>query len=307
MVKVDSNKGMILPPTSASFHWVETAAGPALVCEPLDSIAPHLFTTRSWRLGRQDQNGSTETGWDDVASALGVKPEQLVRVSQVHGAGVSIARQPGDSGDADIVLSDDSGLAVGIRVADCVPLLIADRRTGAVAAAHAGWRGLASRVPGVTVRAMHREYGCDASDLVAAIGPAIGSCCYEVGPSVFDRFSDAGFDAEDLDRWFSPTPQASAANPSLPTLDPGGRPGRWFFDGWASARDQLLAAGLASSQVFSSDLCTASHPAVFCSYRRDGKGAGRLAAVIRRRPPRPSPHSPDDRHERSTRDGRAQT
>ena len=298
---------IILPPLLPSFRWVETAAGPALVCVPLESIAPHLFTTRSWRLGGQDQDGSPEDGWGDVASAVGVEPEQLVRVRQVHGAGISIARRWGEPGDADIVLSDDFGLAVAVRVADCVPLLIADRRTGAVAAAHAGWRGLASRVPGVTISAMRREYGCDPTDLVAAIGPAIGSCCYEVGPSVFDRFRDAGFDAEDLDRWFSSTPRMSAANPSLPTLNPGGRPDRWFFDGWASTRDQLLAAGLASTQVFSSELCTASHPAVFCSYRRDGQGAGRLAAVIRRQPPRPSPHSPDDRHGRSTRDERAQT
>jgi YfiH family protein len=278
---------MILPLPPPSFRWVETPAGPALVCTPLDAIAPHLFTTRSWSLGARCPETTSDQAWDDVASAVGAAPEQLVRVSQVHGAGVAIARRPGDEGDADIVLSDDSALAVAVRVADCVPLLIADRRTGAVAAAHAGWRGLASRVPAVTVSAMHREYGCAPSDLVAAIGPAIGACCYEVGPSVFERFSDAGFDATDLDRWFSPTPQVSAMNPPLPRLDPGIRPNRWFFDGWAATRDQLLAAGLASSQVFASELCTASHPAAFCSYRRDGVGAGRLAAVIRRLPRAP--------------------
>jgi copper oxidase (laccase) domain-containing protein len=162
-------------------------------------------------------------------------------------------------------------------------------------------------VPAATIGAMHQAYGCESADLVAAIGPAIGACCYEVGTSVFDRFREAGFAGNDLDRWFSPTPLINAVNPSLPRIDLGGRPDRWFFDGWAATRDQLVAAGLASSQVFASGLCTASHPAAFCSYRRDGAGAGRLAAVIRRLPLRPLPHSPGDRHARSIRGEHART
>jgi copper oxidase (laccase) domain-containing protein len=70
-------------------------------------------------------------------------------------------------------------------------------------------------------------------------------------------------------------------NPSMPRVDAVPRDDRWFFDGWASARDQLIAAGLAPAHVFLAEMCTASHPDLFCSYRRDGAGAGRLAAAIR--------------------------
>ena len=294
---------IILPQPSPSFRWIETSAGVALVCTPLESIASHLFTTRSWPLSAQSPEHTSDQAWDDVAVALGVGRGQLVRVSQVHGAGVAVAGQSSHADAADIVLSDDPDRAVAIRAADCVPLLIADRRTGAVAAAHAGWRGLASRVPAVTVAAMSREYGCAPSDLVAVIGPSIGACCYEVGVTVFDRFTQSGLGADALARWFSSTPQPSEVNPPLPWLDSSVRRGRWFFDGWAAARDQLVAAGVEPARVFVAGLCTASHSGVFCSYRRDGAGAGRLAAAIRRLPLRP--HSPDDRRGHSTHGERA--
>jgi hypothetical protein len=157
-----------------------------------------------------------------------------------------------------------------------------------VAAAHAGWRGLAAGVPLATVAALGREFGSRAADLVVAIGPSIGACCYPVGPEVRDRFAGAGF-GSDLPwaRWFLERPAISDLNPPLPGLDARGTSNRWFFDPWAAARDQLLAAGVPPAQIFGAGLCTASHPGVLCSYRRDGAPAGRMAAVIRGGPPRP--------------------
>jgi hypothetical protein len=192
---------------------------------------------------------------------------------QVHGAAV-VVRRAGDAPrsageslpDADISISNDPSLAVAIQTADCVPLLIADRVTGAVAAAHAGWRGLAAGVPGVTVAALARELGSAPVDLIAAIGPSISAECYEVGQDVRSRFLAAGFSSDQLERWFLP----------------GMRPGHWLFDGGRSARDQLEAAGVHAGSILTSGLCTATHPDLFCSYRRDGAGAGRIAAAIRR-------------------------
>jgi hypothetical protein len=173
-------------------------------------------------------------------------------------------------------VSDDPSLALAIQTADCVPLLIADRVTGAVAAAHAGWRGLAAGVPAATVGALAREFGSVPADLVAAIGPSISAARYEVGDEVRAEFEAAGVAAARLARWFLP----------------GTRPGHWQFDGWRAAQDQLESAGLALAHVHVAALCTSASPDLFCSYRRDGKGAGRIAAAIRRAPISPSALSP---------------
>ena len=123
----------------------------------------------------------------------------LLRVRQVHGADVLVRRagerDDGDAKDtaADIIVTDDSSVALAIQTADCVPILIVDRRTGAVAAAHAGWRGLAAGVPRIAVDTLVRELGSRPADLIAAAGPSIGACCYEVGSDVRERFAEAGW------------------------------------------------------------------------------------------------------------------
>jgi YfiH family protein len=215
---------------------------------------------------------------------MGVSSQQLVRVHQVHGVTVVTHRigEPSSRGiDADIVISNDPSVAVAVQTADCVPLLMADARTGAVAAAHAGWRGIAHGVPGITVNALARAFESQPADLVAVIGPAIGPCCYQVGEDVRGVFAAAGFLDEDLRRWFRTEPITSAANPTLPGVSAAAD--RWFLDLWRATRDQLLAAGVSPERIFSAELCTASHRQAFCSYRRDGAGAGRLAAAVRAR------------------------
>ena len=128
------------PEPTGGFAWVQAPAGPSLVCRSLEPVAPHLFTTRPWLLGSAPAD--SEAAWQEVAAAVGVDNGRLARVHQVHGSR-AVAAVPGDRPDADIIVSGDAGLAVAIQTADCVPLLIADTRTGVVAAAHAGWRGLA--------------------------------------------------------------------------------------------------------------------------------------------------------------------
>ena len=256
--------------TSGGFEWVQAAGGRALVCRALLPIANHLFTTREWTLGMRAD--ATDAEWQPLAAALAVDAGHFVRLHQVHGAAVVTHRAGNPPAatprpDADIVISDDPSLALGIQTADCVPLLIADRVTGAVAAAHAGWRGLAAGVPGVTVAAMAREFGSAPQNLVVAVGPSICAERYEVGEDVRARFVGAGFAAVQLAGWFLP----------------GARPDHWQFDGWRAAEDQLVSAGVPLDQVHVAALCTATFPDLFCSYRRDGKGAGRIAAAIRKK------------------------
>ena len=271
-----------LPQPNDSFRWVQVGARPALVCRPLEFHAPNLFTTREWHLGARDE----ASGWFEVAGAMGVGQDQLVHVHQVHGADVvvrCIGAAPSMYPPADIMVSNDPTAALAIQTADCVPILLADRRTGAVAAAHAGWRGLAAHVPGTAVAALEREFGSRPADLVVAIGPSIAACCYEVGADVRGRLESAGFPREMTDAWFSRLPQPTPHNPSMAGLPPVPRSGHWYFDSGTAARDALVLAGVSPGQIFAAGLCTASHPDALCSYRRDGTGAGRLASAIRAR------------------------
>lgn len=280
-------KKMILPTPGRAFAWRETPAGPALVCEPLLQFAAHLFTTRAWALGSQHPDTDLDAAWADVAAAMDVAPSHLARMNQVHGREIVAASPDSSTVAADIIVSDDPALALAVRVADCVPLLIVDPVSRAVAAAHAGWRGMAARVPETAVEAMTARFGSRREDLLVAAGPSIGACCYEVGADVRRAFDHAGFRAADVDRWFRAEPAPTSRNPSMPQLPPARHADHWFFDGWVSIRDQLTMAGVSADRIFSADWCTASHEALWCSYRRDGSGAGRLAGAVRPLPRRP--------------------
>src|ERR1051325_3654016 len=287
------NPMMFTPPKpSGAFRWVQLPAGPALVCEPLEPFARHFFTTRSWKLGDRT---AEDSGWIQIAAAAQVPRASVSHLRQVHGATAVVLRKPANGDrrtdvetaqdaanvEADILLTDDPARAIPGKAADCVPILIVDRTTRVVAAAHAGWRGLASRVPGVAVGRLEAGVASRPRDLLAAVGPAIGACCYEVGDEVRARFQS--FSEDEVARWFAEGPAAWPENPSLPALSRVRRPGHWFFDPWQCARDQLASAGIPSNHVYVAELCTASHPDVFCSYRREGVHAGRMAAAIRRR------------------------
>ena len=259
-----------LPAPADGFAWRASRAGLTLVCRPLEACAAHFFTTREWRLGSVADD--RDTGWQQVAEAMEVEAAALARLHQVHGGAV-VVRRRGEAGptgaalpDADVLVSNDPSIAVAIQSADCVPLLIADRASGAVAAAHAGWRGLAVGVPGIAVRAMRDAFGATPPNVVVAVGPSICAENYEVDVVVRSGFEAAGATERQLARWFLP----------------GRRDGHWQFDGWQSAIDQLQEAGVPRAQIHAARLCTAAHPQL-CSYRRDGKGAGRIAAAIRAR------------------------
>jgi YfiH family protein len=261
------------PQLRDGFAWIE-ASGPSeasgqrlLLCRPLNQVARHLFTTREWALGVAQPEPDLASAWGEVAEALGVPPDRLVRMRQVHGASVVVhhaGQTPAVAAEADIIMTDDPSTAIAIQTADCVPLLMADARTGVVAAAHAGWRGLAAGVPSVAVDALARSFDVHPADLVVAMGPSISAACYEVGLDVRRTFESTPF-ADRLDAWF-------------PKMT---RPGHWLFDGWQAARDQLVGAGVHVDAIHSSELCTFTNADTCCSYRRDGKAAGRMAAAIR--------------------------
>jgi YfiH family protein len=187
-----------------------------------------------------------------------VAPAALVRARQVHGRDVLRVTQPADTliGDADALVCDVPGLAIGVVTADCLPVLIATP-SGAVAAAHAGWRGLAAGVLAATVAAL-REIAPDVDRAIAVIGPHVDASCYEVDEPVVRalaaRFGDA-------------------ANAAVRET----RAGHGEIDLARLARLDLEAAGLSSDRIAAiPDACTACDPERFYSFRRDGPRAGRL-------------------------------
>lgn len=304
------DSGMTLPTPDDSFEWRHHEGRPCLVCRPLEPFATHVFTTSAWALGSRTRESVRESGesslvqaWRQLSDALSVGHRRLVRATQVHGAAVIVGTRSAVGRahpEADIILLRESDAAAAVQAADCVPMLMVDRETGAVAAAHAGWRGMVARVPQVTLRALETTFGSRPADVIVALGPSIGACCYEVGLDVRDAFAGAGFTTTCLDRVFLEQPTSSDINQPLPTLVAAARRSdHWFFDGWQMTSDQLVEAGVPRAQIYSARLCTASHPQVLCSYRRDGAPAGRIVGAIRCQP-RPSRRSRADRRERST-------
>lgn len=256
---------MSLPSVPDTFYWSAEAWGHGLRCRPLDAVAPHVFTTR---------NLDWSDGTDRLNAARAVGADQVVTLTQVHGAAVSIIRDghavPAHPPDADALVSDAARVAIAVRAADCVPLLMADRRTGAVAAVHAGWRGTAASAAPAALDAMRTEFGTQPADVVVAIGPSIGPCCYEVGSELVDAFAAAGHARHLIDRWFATPPPPRGSRERVPLrLDVAG-----------ANRDQLILAGIPEASIYSAGLCTAMHLDVLTSYRAEKDRAGRIAGVI---------------------------
>jgi len=266
MVIVSGQSYTSLPQASDGFEWTDESWGAALRCRPLAVYATHLFTTRQLEL-------SSATHVHALAEAVGAR--DVAMLTQVHGREVVVIRKgsplPQHRPEADVIISDAPDIAIAVRAADCVPLLLADRSRGVVAAVHAGWRGTAARAAGAAVDALAREFGTRPADLVVAIGPSIGVCCYEVGTELVDAFAAAGHERYLIDRWFQSPPPPRGSND---------RPGLRLDVSRANC-DQLILAGVPEDQIYASGLCTAMHLDVLTSYRKEKEKAGRIAGVIR--------------------------
>lgn len=205
----------------------------------------HGFSVRPW-----DFRGDRERSEEALGLLLRLPRARTYRASQVHGARAlhatgdvaALARE-----EADALVASEKDTAVSVRVADCVPVLLASSKTGAVAAVHAGWRGVVAGVVGAAFRLAERDGPSGGFDL-AAIGPCIGACCFQVGTDVAAQ------------------------------LAPFVRDGR--ADLRAAVRAQLLALGLQNAHIEDVPGCTRCDAGRFFSYRRDGDAAGRHLAVI---------------------------
>jgi len=223
----------------------------------------HAFTTRRDGLGARNSGLKQPDDWKAVAEALGVISERLVTVNQVHGetiASVDEANYKGiRSAEADAMITNVRGIAIGVETADCVPILLVDPETPAIAAVHAGWRSTVKMIVRKTVERMRDEFGCEPSRMVAAIGPAIGPECYEVDEPVMGPVKEA------FPFW-------------MEVAIPRGN-GRWSLDLVKANRIELVQAGLFEKNVHALGMCTSCRRDLFYSFRAEGR-TGRMLSVV---------------------------
>ena len=212
------------------------------------STGPYASMNLGLRVG--DDPDAVEANRRLLKHFLPAEPRWL---DQVHGATVVDAETVTHPVRADASVTRNAGCVSAVMIADCLPILFADRTGSAVAAAHAGWRGLAGGVIENTVRALDAP----PQHLFAYLGPAIGPSAFEVGNDVRDAFIAAD----------------QAAGPAFRPH----RPGKWLADLFALARQRLARSGVLN--VYGGGFCTYSDPARFFSHRRD-KVSGRMAALV---------------------------
>ena len=255
-------------------HGFSTRTGGASVLASGERVLNLGFT--EW-----DSRENVQQNRETFQSALGAAAATLVPLKQFHSAVVhSFEKAPAETCRGDASLTNTPGLLLGVQTADCVPILLVDPKKRAVAAIHAGWRGTLARIAQKTVGEMRAKFGCKPADILAALGPAIGGCCYEVGTELVTKFTSQFADAED---YFDELRTGEEPNPLqwLNMMPPGHQPPakNVRLDLRKANRSQLLAAGLRDANIFVSELCTACHTDLLFSYRKDGGAAGRLIAV----------------------------
>lgn len=264
----------------AGFRWREGLEGVrAVVCEPLEREGfANAFSTRGGGVSPFPESSLNLAGFvQDSAenilenrrrfvSALGGE-WKLAACWQVHGSNVLVVRDAeetrSESERCDALATNLKGLLLGVKTADCVPVILGDPRACACAAVHAGWRGTLARVVKHALARMREEFGTDPSDVRAALGPAALGCCYEVGAEVVEPFREKFSNADSL---FKPTGAGHA-----------------LVDLHEANRRQLVESGVSVERIHVLPLCTMCRSDLFFSYRQDRKlygRTGRLLSVI---------------------------
>jgi YfiH family protein len=219
-------------------------------------------------------------------SALGSADLHLAPLKQIHSDVIHLFPQASaEPWKGDASATNQPGVLLAVQTADCVPILLVDPQKRAVAAIHAGWRGTLARITEKAVGRMQFEFASKPGHLLAAIGPSIGPCCYEVAADFVTRFNAQFADAHD---YFDEPRTGDEPNPLqwLNMKPPGHQPPpqNVYLDLRKANRSQLLASGLRAQNIFSSNLCTACRTDLLFSHRREGPFSGRLMSVIGIRP-----------------------
>ena len=213
---------------------------------------------------------------------LGAADHTLLSLHQIHSDVVRcFTSAPAKQCKGDASATNRPGLLLGVRTADCAPVLVVDPKKRVVAAIHAGWRGTLARIVTKTIGQMQMEFACRPQDLLAAIGPTIGGCCYEVGTEVAAAFAAKFANASDF---FDELRTGDEPNPLqwLNMMPPGHQPppNKVLLDLKKANWAQLVEAGVREGNIFVTELCTSCDVERLFSYRKEGAASGRLMGVV---------------------------
>lgn len=245
-----------------------------------EKVITHCFTTRhggvsknpyeslNMAFNKRDERENVEENYRRVAKALGIDIWDMVFSNQVHDNKIRVVTEE-DRGKGIIKQSDIigfDGLATNKRkvalvtfYADCVPVFLFDPVKTVISIAHSGWRGTVKEISKEAVRKMNDAFSCDPKDILAAIGPSIGSCCFEVGDEVYEEFeSNIDWSTKYCER----------------------KNGKWYFDLPAIIKNSLLNEGVKGENIVLSGICTKCNKDLFFSHRGDNGKTGTLAGIM---------------------------
>jgi hypothetical protein len=266
-------------------HGFSTRLGGVSVC----------YGGKSLNLGftKDDSRANVEKNRQRILMALGAtvagRPWPLVSLRQIHSDNIHIVTSPvAEPLTGDGLITDRPGIALAVMAADCLPVMLADKKNRAAGVFHAGWRGTVQRIAEKGLGAMRRQFGSTPQDVEAVIGPGIGACCYEVGDELKSKFESQFAYANDL---FHEVFESNLVREKYPMLFMNARaPGhgdhgpKLHLDLAEANRRQLLAIGIPESQITVLGQCTACNTRKFFSHRADKGKTGRMMAVVGIRP-----------------------
>jgi polyphenol oxidase len=299
----DNDAGSIcLPPMGSRFIHVPAAGrvnGIMVFSLRKGGISPPPFDSLNFSVGEGDSRENIEANRSLLLNDLKIRSNMVVFAHQVHGDNVEVIESAGVAAPvADAMITSVPGVLLGIKTADCLPVLLLDPVRGAAAAIHAGRKGSLSGITGKTLGLMEKEFGTKSADVMAGLGPCIGPCCYEVGDRVTEA-SDGHASAPDrfvftkADMEHAKTDRnAFHAFRQIIEIPLSGRVGARPLKGTRpdseSRRldilslnvEQLMSQGVPNGNIHIVGLCTACYPDLFFSHRRDSGRTGRHAALV---------------------------
>lgn len=235
----------------------------------LGGVSEGQYSSMNTSFSSGDDFKKVEENYRRLCSAVGIDASHLVLSKQTHTNNVRVVTKA-DCGtgytkpsfsDVDGLITNESGVALVTQYADCTPLLFCDPVKRVCATSHAGWRGTVSGIGRVTVEKMVNEFGCNAGDIIAAIGPCICQNCYEVDTPVFDAFCDSGIDITNV-------------------FCEGRDQNHFMLNLVAANKNILISAGIKEENIDISDICTCCNAGELHSHRATGGKRGNLAAII---------------------------
>lgn len=235
----------------------------------LGGVSQGVYQSMNLSFTRGDDEAAVQENFRRFCGVIGVEAERVVVSAQAHhtniynataaDCGRGVTRERGYT-DIDGLLTDEPDVVLCTQYADCVPLFFVDPVRRVVGTSHSGWRGTAARIGAVTVERMCRDYGCRREDILAAVGPSIGPCCFEVDAPVYEAFHA-------MDEFDDTCVRVRSGD-------------KFDVDLWEINRRILLRAGVREEHITVTDLCTKCHPDVFWSHRVTGNERGSLAGFI---------------------------